>query len=166
LDHVWAPWRIEYVAQPRVEGCVLCHKAQVADDAAEHVLYRGERNFVLLNAYPYNSGHLMVVPYEHVGDLTALDEATLAEMVGLAQACVRAMGHYLHPEGINLGMNIGKAAGAGIDEHLHMHIVPRWSGDTNFMTVVADVRVVPQALDESARMLAPLVAREADARKG
>lgn len=165
MDHIWAPWRIEYVTRPRVEGCVLCHKARAADDVVEQVLFRDENCYVVLNAYPYNSGHVMVVPYEHVGDLSALAENVLAEMMGLAQACVRAMNECLRPDGVNLGMNLGKAAGAGIDEHLHLHVVPRWRGDTNFMTAIADVRVVPQALEESARLLAPLVAREASSRQ-
>lgn len=160
LEHIWAPWRISYVAQPKPDGCVLCHKAQAGNDEAEQVLYRGKWNYVLVNAYPYNSGHLMIVPYRHVGDFGELDAETVSEMMRLAQAAARAFARCLGPHGINLGMNIGKAAGAGIDEHLHMHLVPRWNGDTNFMTAVADVRVVPQALAETAALLRPVLAEE------
>ncbi len=163
LHHIWAPWRIDYVTRPPVEGCVLCVKAQAEKDEPEHVLYRGKSCYVLLNAYPYNSGHLMVVPYEHTGDFTQLGQETVCEMMQLAQVCMRAIERCLHPHGVNLGMNIGKVAGAGIDEHVHLHIVPRWSGDINFMTSVADVRVVPQALDASACQLRPLIAEEAAA---
>ena len=156
---MWAPWRIGYVAGAKAEGCVLCEKAREAD--AEHVVYRGERNYVLMNAFPYNSGHLMVVPYEHVADLTDLDEAAVCEMMALAQACIRAVRRCMFPQGVNLGMNIGKAAGAGIDEHIHLHIVPRWAGDTNFMTATANTRVVPQSLEDSACQLRPLIEEEA-----
>jgi ATP adenylyltransferase len=139
--------------------------ARAADDETGHVLFRDERCYVLLNAYPYNSGHLMVVPYAHVGEFTDLDVATVCEMTLLAQVTVRALKRCMHPQGVNLGMNIGRAAGAGIDEHVHLHIVPRWAGDTNFMTAVADVRVVPQALHDSACQLRPLIAEEAERRK-
>jgi ATP adenylyltransferase len=161
LEHIWAPWRISYVGQPKPDGCVLCHKAQAGDDEVEQVLYRGKLNYILVNAYPYNSGHLMIVPYRHVGRLEELDADTVCEMMHLAQVAVRALNRCLRPEGVNLGMNLGKAAGAGIDEHLHLHLVPRWAGDTNFMTAVADVRVVPQALADTAALLRPVLAEEA-----
>jgi len=160
LKHIWAPWRIEYVTRPQVEGCVLCAKATAEDDDAEQVLYRGEHNFVVINAFPYNSGHLMVVPYEHTCDFVGLNPDAVAEMMHIAQGCVRALGRCMHPHGVNIGMNIGKAAGAGIDEHIHLHIVPRWDGDTNFMTTCADTRVVPQALEQSACGLRPIIAEE------
>ncbi|NSW56511.1 MAG: HIT domain-containing protein [Armatimonadetes bacterium] len=160
MEHIWAPWRIDYVARPKVEGCVLCAKARASDDVAEQVLYRGQHNYVVLNAYPYNSGHLMVVPYEHVGDIVDVPPGVLAEMAVITQGCIRAMKRCLRPHGVNIGMNIGKAAGAGIDEHIHLHIVPRWEGDTNFMTSCADTRVVPQALEASACALRPLIAAE------
>jgi ATP adenylyltransferase len=161
LRHIWAPWRIGYVTGARVEGCVLCQKAQATDDLAEHVVWRGEQNYVLLNAFPYNSGHLMVVPYAHVGDLTDLDQPTACEMMTLTQVCARALKRAMYPHGFNIGMNLGKAAGAGIDEHLHLHIVPRWNGDTNFMTSLAQTRVVPQSLEDTASLLRPLIAEEA-----
>ena len=152
---------MEYVAGARAEGCVFCERAHEDSGDAEPVLYRGEFNFALLNAYPYNSGHLMIVPYQHTGELDDLDEATLCEMMSLAQAAIRAMRRCMRPDGINLGMNMGKAAGAGIDEHVHLHVVPRWSGDTNFMTSLSDTRVVPESLDECARRLGPMMAEEA-----
>ncbi len=142
---------------------MLCSKAccAEAEEEAERVLYRGERCYVLLNAYPYNSGHLMVAPRAHVADLADLDPETCAEMMCLAQLCVRALKRCLGPHGFNIGLNLGKAAGAGIDEHLHLHVVPRWSGDTNFMSALADTRVVPQSLDDTARMIRPLIQEEA-----
>ncbi len=163
LRHMWAPWRIKYVTGAKPQGCVLCQKAQATDDVAEQVLYRATHNYVILNAYPYNSGHLMVVPYRHVGDLTELGEAECNEMMRLTQVCMRALRRCLSPDGVNVGMNIGKAAGAGIDEHIHLHVVPRWAGDTNFMTTVSDTRVVPQSLDDTCALLAPLLAEEAEA---
>lgn len=163
MRHMWAPWRIRYVAGAKAPGCVLCLKAQATDDVAEQVLYRGVHNYVVLNAYPYNSGHLMVVPYRHTGDLAELDGDECSEMMRLAQACMRALRRCLSPDGVNLGMNIGKAAGAGIDEHVHLHVVPRWAGDTNFMTAIADTRVVPQSLDDTYALLAPLLAEEGEA---
>lgn len=161
MRHIWAPWRIKYVTGAKAKGCVLCQKAQATDDVAEQVLVRGEFCFVVLNAYPYNSGHLMVVPYQHIGELTGLEVGGCNELMQLTQACMRALQRCLHPDGVNLGMNIGKAAGAGIDEHIHLHVVPRWAGDTNFMSSVADTRVVPQSLDDTYAVLAPLVVEEA-----
>lgn len=164
LEHIWAPWRMKYVAGTPVEGCILCQKASAEDAQAEHVLYRGKFNYVILNAFPYNSGHLMVVPYQHTGDLCELDEQTVCEMMHLAQAAIRALRRCMRPEGMNVGMNMGKAGGAGIDEHVHLHVLPRWVGDTNFMTSVAQTRVVPQSLDETACQLRPLLAEEAHRR--
>lgn len=142
------------------DGCVLCAKAQSPDDEADQVLHRGEYCFVVVNAYPYNSGHVMVVPYEHVSDLTDVRSETVCEMMSLAQACIRAMRRCMYPDGVNIGMNIGKAAGAGIDEHIHLHIIPRWEGDTNFMTTCCDTRVVPQAIADSACALKPVLEEE------
>ena len=161
LRHIWAPWRMKYVGGAKPEGCVLCAKARAEDDESEHVLFRGEHNYVLVNAYPYNSGHLMVVPYAHVGMLVDLDQPTMCEMMQLAQVVSRAIRRCMKPDGINLGMNIGKAAGEGVEEPLHLHVVPRWIGDTNFMTSLAETRVVPQALDDCACQLRPLIEEEA-----
>jgi ATP adenylyltransferase len=146
---------MDYVVGDKPDGCVFCIEAEQDTDRENYVLYRAEHCFVILNRYPYNSGHLMVVPYEHLGCLSALDEATRDEMMQLAQLCVRVLKSRLGAEGVNIGMNIGQAAGAGIDQHLHLHLVPRWSGDTNFMTALSETRIVPQDLDATYEAVAP-----------
>ncbi len=145
---LWAPWRLEYVEQadePR--GCIFC----VPDEGL--VLHRGEQSFALLNRYPYASGHLMVAPLRHVGHYGALNDDEALEVHRLARAGMEALAAVHSPQGHNLGWNLGRAAGAGIVDHVHLHVVPRWEGDTNFMPVLADVRVLPEALAESARRL-------------
>lgn len=137
--------------QPK--GCIFCHKSQLGSDEENHILYRGEQIFLLLNTFPYNTGHIMAAPYRHTGDpleLAAAEAAELLHGVGLAIKTLKAA---LSPEGFNIGANIGHVAGAGFAEHLHIHVVPRWSGDTNFMAVTAATRVVPEALDETYRRL-------------
>jgi len=141
------------------DGCVFCTCAQREPDDASGVLARARHNFVILNAFPYNSGHMMVVPYEHQSDFTVLPAETLHEMTALAQVAVAVLQQEFRCEGANLGLNIGKAAGAGIKDHLHLHIVPRWSGDTNFMTTLDDTRVVPQSLADTWARLAPSLQR-------
>jgi len=148
---------MSYVVDSKPDGCIFCTKAEQSKDRDNHILYRARYNFVILNAYPYNSGHLMVVPYKHVSCITELDIAALQEMFIVAQGCVQVMNEYLHAEGLNFGMNIGQAAGAGIEQHLHLHVVPRWNGDTNYMTSTADTRVVPQDLDETYAGLQPVL---------
>ncbi len=157
MRHLWAPWRMSYVVDSKPDGCIFCTTAEQDKDRDNHILYRARYNFVILNAYPYNSGHLMVVPYKHVSCITELDIAALREMFLIAQGCVQVMNEYLHAEGLNLGMNIGQAAGAGVEQHLHLHVVPRWNGDTNYMTSTADMRVVPQDLDETYAGLQPVL---------
>ncbi len=164
MDHLWAPWRMQYVTGEKAEGCVFCAAPGMPEDAGAHVLYRGEHNYVILNRFPYNSGHLMVVPYEHMRDFAALSPAQLAEMMDLAQAVIEAYKVCLRPEGVNLGMNLGQAAGAGIDDHVHLHLVPRWCGDTNFTTTVGDTRVVPQSLEDCAALVGSAL-REVMARR-
>ena len=149
VEQLWAPWRMQYIKQePEEEGCFLCKAAASEDRRKNLVIHKGERSFCLLNRFPYNNGHLLIAPYEHKGDLCQLDEgeradlmATLCEM----ESCVRAA---MQPHGFNIGINIGKVSGAGLPGHLHFHIVPRWEGDTNFMPVLADAKVIPQALEE------------------
>ncbi len=141
------------------DGCVFCAHAQRERDDAGSVLARARHNFVILNAFPYNSGHMMIVPYEHRSDFAALPPETLQEMMALAQVAVSVLQQELRCEGANLGLNIGKAAGAGIKDHLHLHIVPRWTGDTNFMTTLDATRVVPQSLEDTWARLAPCVQR-------
>lgn len=135
--------------------CVFCHLPALGDDARALILARGTHCFVIMNAYPYASGHLMVVPYAHLDRLTDMDPDAVAEMMDLARAAQVVLSEAMHPHGFNLGMNQGSAAGAGIADHLHLHLVPRWSGDTNFMPVTGDVRVMPQSLEETYAMLKP-----------
>jgi len=156
---MWAPWRIGYVTGDKPSGCVFCAKIDANEDDHYFVLYRGEHNIIVLNTYPYNSGHLMVVPNQHVADVTDLPAQALAELWELTGLAVRALKEALAPQGLNIGMNLGQAAGAGISDHLHMHIVPRWHGDTNFMTSCAETRVVPQSLEDSYGQLRPVVQR-------
>jgi len=144
MKHVWSPWRLEYLTVPKTDGCVFCHAAQSDEDRENLVLVRGELAFLILNRYPYNNGHFMVVPYAHVSSLEDLDAPVLTEMMLLLNQGLAALRRAMAPEGFNIGANLGRAAGAGIEDHVHIHAVPRWVGDTNFMPVVGDMRVVPQ----------------------
>jgi ATP adenylyltransferase len=147
MDYLWTPWRYQYIAKPEEPSvCVFCAAAESADDASTLVAYRGQYNFVILNRFPYTSGHVMVVPYQHEATLTALTDETLAELIRLTRDCEKHLRAVYRPDGLNLGMNIGHAAGAGIAGHVHMHALPRWFGDTNFMTAVAETRVLPEEL--------------------
>lgn len=148
LDALWAPWRMEYILGPKDGDCFLCAAAAATDDRPHHVVRRGKACFGLLNRYPYNNGHLMVAPYRHVRGLDELNDTERLELMSLADELVRLLRDAIKPEGFNLGLNLGKVAGAGLESHLHLHIVPRWAGDTNFMPILADTKVVPQALDE------------------
>lgn len=153
---MWAPWRMRYVSTSpadRPAGCVFCDLPAQADDAATYILRRGRSAYVIMNLYPYNNGHLMVVPYTHEARLPALDAVVVNEMMELTQASQKVVQEAMHPQGFNLGMNQGRAAGAGIEEHLHLHIVPRWIGDTNFMPAIGNTRVMPQHLDETYALL-------------
>ena len=148
MDYLWTPWRYRYIADPtKDEGCVFCAALAAKDDAKTLIVFRGHKNFIILNRYPYTSGHVMVVPYVHSADLAACDAETASELMALAQRSQAALEKTYHPQGYNLGMNLGKAAGAGVTHHLHMHVLPRWSGDSNFMTVVGETRVEPEDLD-------------------
>jgi ATP adenylyltransferase len=154
VRQLWAPWRLEYIQQAdEQEGCVFC-RALEADDETGLVVYRGERGFVLLNKFPYASGHLMVAPNRHEGNFGELDRDEAAEIHLLAAAGLGALAATIGPQGFNLGWNLGRIAGAGVVDHVHMHVVPRWAGDTNFMPVLADVKVLPEALEESRRKIA------------
>jgi ATP adenylyltransferase len=149
-ERLWAPWRLDYIRGPGADECIFCRAvADESGDERSHVIHRGQRCFVMLNAYPYTSGHLMVSPYEHVPSIEELDEHALTELMTLGQRALAALRANYGPEGFNLGINQGKVAGAGIEDHVHLHVVPRWGGDTNFMSAVAETRVLPQALDES-----------------
>ncbi len=157
MRQLWAPWRMAYLQSDKEAeggGCLFCHKIQ-ADDAAEQILYRGEHCYITLNRYPYNTGHLLIVPYRHVDRLDALDEVSAAELVLLTQAALRVLEVVYHPQGFNMGINQGRAAGAGVAEHLHLHVVPRWSGDANYMTTIAETRVMPETLAQTYERLLP-----------
>ena len=147
MDYIWAPWRYRYVADAsKDDRCIFCDALSAADDRSMLIVLRGAKNFVILNRYPYTSGHVMVVPYAHVANLADAEPDTLAEMMQIAQRVERALGHTYHPQGYNLGMNLGRAAGAGVTGHVHLHVLPRWAGDANFMTVTAETRVEPEEL--------------------
>ena len=151
---LWAPWRLEYIEQADEQsGCVFCLAAE-GDDEERHVVHRGERAFVMLNKFPYNSGHLMIAPFRHVAELAALEEPEALEVHRLAAAALEALGAEYDPQGYNLGWNLGRVAGAGVVDHVHLHVVPRWDGDTNFMPVLGDVKVLPEHLSETRRRLA------------
>jgi ATP adenylyltransferase len=154
VDYIWSPWRYPYLtAAKQPEGCIFCAMAAGDQDEESLVVFRGEHNFVVLNRFPYTSGHLMVVPYLHVPDLAGLDDATAGELMALTRASERHIRHTYRPDGLNLGMNIGESAGAGIAGHIHMHVLPRWTGDANFMSTVAQTRVLPEDLHVTWRRL-------------
>ncbi len=153
MEYIWAPWRIEYIQMEKPQGCILCEKPRQDNDAENYILYRGGRNFVILNSYPYSPGHLMIAPYRHIASLEELTEEERHEHFDIVSRSIKILRQELNPEGFNLGVNIGKVAGAGIEEDVHTHIVPRWQGDTNFMPVISDVRVVPEALAETYQKL-------------
>jgi ATP adenylyltransferase len=156
MDFLWSPWRYEYVSRAgRDDGCVFC-LGDPGEDARRLVLHRGTHCFVILNLYPYTSGHLMVAPYAHIGSLEAADPFQMGEMFGLARRATGILGSVYSPEGFNVGMNLGACAGAGIRDHIHLHVVPRWCGDVNFMTSTAETRVLPEALETTYGRLAPL----------
>jgi ATP adenylyltransferase len=151
---LWAPWRLEYIEQADEQpGCVFCLAAE-GEDEERHVVHRGERAFVMLNKFPYSSGHLMVAPFRHVGDFGALEDEEALELHWLVRAALEALAAEYGPHGYNLGWNLGRVAGAGVVDHVHLHVVPRWNGDTNFMPVLADVKVMPEHLIETRRRLA------------
>lgn len=147
MDHLWSPWRYSYISQGQSpSGCVFCAIAAETNDEANYVVHRGAFNFALLNLYPYTSGHLMVVPYEHTAMLESAREQTAVEMFLLVREAERHVRTVYRPEGVNIGMNIGSCAGAGVAGHIHMHILPRWTGDANFMSTVGETRVLPEDL--------------------
>ncbi|MBI5555673.1 MAG: HIT domain-containing protein [Elusimicrobia bacterium] len=145
---IWAPWRMEYIKNVDEPGCVFCKKLRMKDGPENLVLYRGQKSFIMLNLYPYTNGHIMVAPLKHIKDLEKIDAATLAEMMKLSQKMITVLKKLMHPEGFNVGINIGKVAGAGILGHVHIHIVPRWNGDHNFMPVLSATKIMPQTLTE------------------
>jgi ATP adenylyltransferase len=154
VERLWAPWRLEYIASADDQtGCVFCAAIE-GDDEEKLVVSRGRRAIVLLNRFPYASGHLMVAPHRHVGEFGELEDEEIVEIHRLASAAIGALAQTYGPQGYNLGWNLGRIAGAGIVDHIHLHVVPRWAGDTNFMPVLADVKVMPEYLAETRRKLA------------
>lgn len=164
MRQLWAPWRMAYItgSEPTKAGCVFCEKAASSADESNFVLLRGERCYALMNIFPYNNGHLMIAPYAHLPTILELDAATLTEMMTTAQRCVRACQDAMGAQGFNIGVNQGSVAGAGIADHIHLHVVPRWGGDTNFMPVLADVKVMPDFLETSYRQIRAQLAQSAD----
>lgn len=154
MERLWAPWRKEYMDKlDREQGCIFCIKPAEKDDRKNHIIERRKYAYSMLNIYPYNNGHLMVAPYRHTGYLDDLSQEELIEMIELVKSSCRKLKAAIKPEGFNLGVNLGKVAGAGFADHIHIHVVPRWEGDTNFMPVVARTKVIPQSLDDLYRLL-------------
>lgn len=152
MKTMWAPWRIEYILGAKERGCVFCKALSVSD---ELTLYKGQSTLVIMNKYPYINGHLLVAPVRHLSTLSELNQAEMGALLATVEQSVAILKEVMHPEGFNIGLNLGRVAGAGIEEHLHFHIVPRWSGDTNALAVFADVRVIPQHLQETFALLKP-----------
>jgi ATP adenylyltransferase len=147
MDRIWTPWRYNYVSKAEPSsGCIFCEKAQPGNDEENLVLYRGELNYILLNLYPYNNGHVMIAPYEHVATLEGVSVATAEEMMRLVRRTEQVIREVYRPQGVNLGMNIGECAGAGVAGHIHMHVLPRWFGDGGFMASIGETRIIPEDL--------------------
>ena len=154
MDYLWTPWRYRYVAQAgKDDPCIFCAALAANDDAGRMIVHRAKHNFIILNLYPYTTGHSMIVPYKHVPDLAGCDVDTLTELMQLAQRMQLALTRIYKPEGFNLGMNLGRCAGAGVTGHVHLHVLPRWSGDSSFMTTVGETRLHPEELSETYRKL-------------
>jgi ATP adenylyltransferase len=162
MDQLWAPWRMQYIqgVDDKKDGCIFCIFPQEENDRKNLILFRGKHNFVIMNRFPYNNGHLLIIPYQHLADCARLDDAASLELWKMTLLCKAVLNLKFHPEGFNIGMNLGRAAGAGIDQHIHMHIVPRWNGDTNFMPAVGQVKVISQSLDEAYEQLLPVFSSE------
>jgi ATP adenylyltransferase len=146
MKQLWCPWRIQYILGPKADACVFCLPEYKDEDEERLILHRGMRNFVVMNKYPYNNGHLLIAPYRHVMHIRDLDADESGEAVTLLQRCAGVLEEHFSPHGINIGLNLGEAAGAGIREHMHFHLVPRWNGDSSFMAVMDEVRVIPEHL--------------------
>ena len=147
MERLWRPWRIKYILSDKDKGCIFCDKAKEQQDKENYILQRAEHSFIILNIYPYNNGHLMVAPFKHVASFEDLESDELAELFQMVNKCTKSLTATMQPDGFNIGVNLGRVAGAGVKDHVHIHVVPRWDGDTNFMPVVADAKVMPEALD-------------------
>ncbi len=155
MDNIWAPWRLEYILGKKPEGCLFCNKATEKEDEQNFILQRNPLNYIIMNIYPYNPGHLMIVPYLHTPTLENLPDEVSLDFMKTTQKAISVLREVLNPDGFNLGLNLTKSGGAGIEEHVHFHIVPRWAGDTSFITVLSDVRVIPEHLKATYNKLLP-----------
>jgi len=153
MKQIWSPWRIEYIRMAKPQGCILCDKPKEKQDEDNCIVFRGEKNFIMMNMYPYNPGHLLIAPYRHIAAFDELTRAEMNEHAALTQKCIKVLREAFKPTGFNIGVNMGAVAGAGIADHIHSHVVPRWQGDTNFMPVVGEVRVIPEAINETYQIL-------------
>ncbi|MEW5947556.1 MAG: HIT domain-containing protein [bacterium] len=149
MKNLWAPWRMEYILSEKKPGCIFCEKPAETSDRKNLILHRGEKCYIIMNLYPYNNGHLMVVPYRHEETLGALDDDSIAQMMILTRKITAVLDALMKPQGYNVGLNVGRVAGAGIHEHIHLHVVPRWLGDSNFMPVVSDSKVINEHILET-----------------
>ncbi|NPV07280.1 MAG: HIT domain-containing protein [Anaerolineae bacterium] len=159
MDRLWTPWRMPYLTADKPSGCIFCQALAEGLDSSNLVVHRAERAFVMLNRYPYNNGHAMVVPNRHVGSLELLQEAELLSIMQLVNLTLAGLRNLASPDGFNIGVNLGKAAGAGIEAHVHVHVVPRWQGDTNFMPILAHTRVIPESLTDTRSRLQGAIER-------
>ena len=155
MEIIWAPWRMEYIESESLPGCLFCQKFSENKDIQNYILYRSNSGFLILNIFPYNNGHLMVAPVKHVADITLLNQKEIVDLMRLVQKGVKALTRAYKPDGFNIGLNLGAVAGAGVKDHLHFHIVPRWQGDTNFMPVISDTKIMPQYLHKTYEILLP-----------
>lgn len=146
MERLWAPWRVEYILNDKPAGCIFCVDGDGGNDRERLILHRTSLSFVMLNRYPYTNGHLLIAPFRHTSDMNTLTNEEMLDLFSTLRLCHNVLAESAHPQGFNVGVNLGKAAGAGVDDHIHLHIVPRWNGDTNYMSVVADVRVMPENL--------------------
>jgi ATP adenylyltransferase len=163
LRNLWAPWRVEYIVGKKPPGCIFCPENHGLSDEQRLILYRGSLTMVMMNKFPYNNGHLLVSPWRHISDLNELSADEDRELMGLLKKCTRVLKAVMRPDGFNIGLNMGREAGAGFEEHLHFHVVPRWRGDTNFMPVLADIRSIPEHLKQSySKLLSHFMKESAD----
>jgi len=153
MKRLWAPWRIDYILDKKEKGCIFCQKSKEDKDEENYILLRGEKCLVMLNAFPYNNGHLMIAPYRHIASIENLREGEAVEIMKILSRMTLLLKEVMHPDGFNIGVNLGDVAGAGIVDHLHFHIVPRWKGDCNFMPVLSDTKVISEALQQTYRKL-------------
>jgi ATP adenylyltransferase len=159
MGHLWTPWRLPYILSQDKSSCIFCDALEAGDDEGSLILLRANLAFVILNRYPYNNGHVMVAPYAHQSVLGELDAPVRCELMELATLTESVLREAYSPHGLNMGLNLGSAAGAGVEGHLHLHVVPRWNGDTNYMASLNDVRIIPERLEESYARLQPLFSR-------